>query len=104
MKLPRRVIIGLIALASVPARLAGAASDPAAGTWQMIVLTGPAQIEVAAPLATSHPDYQAELAAIKAAQGSLTADQREAIAYWSRGGVLRWWLRLRCASRAPYFE
>jgi hypothetical protein len=90
MTLSRGVIIVLIALLSVPARVAGAASDPAAGGWQMIVLTGPTQIDVAAPLSTSHPDYQTELAAIKAAQGSLTAEQREAIAYWSRGGVLRW--------------
>ena len=39
---------------------------------------------------TTGLDYQAELNAIKSAQGRLTADQRKAIDYWSRGGVLRW--------------
>ena len=56
----------------------------------MIVLTGPTQFSVAAPSAVGSIDYQAELAAIKSAQSRLTADQRKAIDYWSKGGVLRW--------------
>ena len=56
----------------------------------MIVLTGPTQIAVPAPGQTGSVDYQAELAAIKNAQSRLTRAQREAIDYWSRGGVLRW--------------
>lgn len=34
--------------------------------------------------------YQAELEAIKDAQSKLTGEQKEAIQYWSGGGVLRW--------------
>jgi hypothetical protein len=45
---------------------------------------------VAAPGSTTGLDYQAELNAIKSAQSRITADQRKAIDYWSRGGVLRW--------------
>jgi hypothetical protein len=45
---------------------------------------------VAAPGSTTGLDYQAELNAIKSAQSRITADQRRAIDYWSRGGVLRW--------------
>ncbi|MEP7308373.1 MAG: phosphatase PAP2 family protein [Acidobacteriota bacterium] len=65
-------------------------NDADAGTWQMIVLTGPTQFTVAPPAAVSSLDYQAELASIKSAQSRLTNDQRKAIEYWSKGGVLRW--------------
>ena len=65
-------------------------ADANAGTWQMIVLSGPTQIAVAAPLQESNADYQAELTAIRNAQGRLTKAQRTAIEYWSQGGVLRW--------------
>jgi hypothetical protein len=64
--------------------------DANAGTWRMIVLTGPDQFTIAAPTAVSSPAYLAELDAIKVAQSSLTGAQRQAIAYWSGGGVLRW--------------
>jgi hypothetical protein len=64
--------------------------DATAGSWRMIVLTGPTQIAVAAPTAVSSAAYLAEIDAIKAAQRNLSADQRRAIAYWSSGGVLRW--------------
>ena len=64
--------------------------DATAGTWGMVVLTGPTQIAVPAPAATTTPAYAAELAAIKSAQAGLTRAQRNAIAYWSGGGVLRW--------------
>jgi hypothetical protein len=70
--------------------LKAASTDAGAGNWRMIVLTGPTQFAVAAPGSTTGLDYQAELNAIKSAQGRLTADQRKAIDYWSRGGVLRW--------------
>jgi hypothetical protein len=64
--------------------------DATAGTWRMIVLTGPTQIAVAAPTTVASPAYLAEVEAIKAAQAHLTSAQRQAIAYWSSGGVLRW--------------
>ena len=56
----------------------------------MILLSGPGQFAVAAPASVTSAAYQAELAAIKKAQSSLTAAQRASIDYWSGGGVLRW--------------
>ena len=67
-----------------------AAADANAGSWKMIVLTGPTQIPVAAPLSITDPSYVAELAAIKTAQASITSDQQSSISYWSAGGALRW--------------
>lgn len=65
-------------------------TDSNAGTWKMIVLSGPAQFAVAAPAPTSSEAYQAEVAAIKSAQATLTDAQKETIDYWGAGGVLRW--------------
>ena len=73
-----------------PTSLKAASTDAGAGNWRMIVLTGPTQIAVAAPGSTTGLDYQAELNAIKSAQARITPEQRKAIDYWSRGGVLRW--------------
>jgi hypothetical protein len=70
--------------------VAAAGTDPDAGTWRMVVMTSPAQIAVAPPASTSSAEYQAELAAIKAAQGRLTRAQQQNIDYWSAGGVIRW--------------
>jgi hypothetical protein len=64
--------------------------DAGAGSWQMIVLSGPGQIVVPAPAPVTSDAYQAELAAIKSAQASLSDAQRRSIDYWSGGGVLRW--------------
>jgi hypothetical protein len=64
--------------------------DASAGDWRMIVLGGPGQIVVPAPAPVTSDTYQAELAAIRSAQASLTDEQRRAIDYWSGGGVLRW--------------
>ncbi len=67
-----------------------ASLEPTAGSWRMVLLTGPTQIAVAAPTAVTSAAYIAELDAIKASQASLTSSQRNAIAYWSGGGVMRW--------------
>jgi PAP2 superfamily len=67
-----------------------ASVDANAGSWKMIVLTGPTQVSVTAPGATGDPAYQSELATIKSAQANLTDAQKTAITYWSSGGVLRW--------------
>jgi hypothetical protein len=69
--------------------------DAAAGGWRMIVLSGPDQIAVAAPAAPTSDAYRAELDVVKAAQGRLTDAQRDEIAYWGAGGVLRWNQTLR---------
>lgn len=64
--------------------------EPTAGSWRMIVLTSPSQIAVAAPAPVTSAAYAAELDAIKSSQANLTSAQRQAIAYWSGGGVMRW--------------
>lgn len=64
--------------------------DADAGTWRMLVLTGPAQVPVPAPAATSSPAYLAELEAIKSAQAHMTDRDRSAVRYWGAGGVMRW--------------
>jgi hypothetical protein len=67
-----------------------ASLDETAAGWDMIVLSGPAQIAVAAPSDPASDAYKSELAAIKSAQSQLTGKQREMVEYWSAGGVLRW--------------
>src|SRR6266571_2387196 len=67
-----------------------ASLDSNAGSWRMIVLSGPTQFTVAAPAAETSAAYMAELAAIRTAQANLTAAQRSSIVYWAGGGVLRW--------------
>lgn len=67
-----------------------ASTDTDAGTWRMIVLTGPQQFNVPTPAPVTDPTYASELASIKTAQSQLTDAQRRSIEYWSSGGVLRW--------------
>ncbi|MEA2761956.1 MAG: hypothetical protein QOD47_1240 [Gemmatimonadaceae bacterium] len=67
-----------------------ASLEPTAGSWRMILLAGPSQIAVAAPAAVTSTAYLGELDAIRASQATLTSNQRQAIAYWSGGGVMRW--------------
>lgn len=70
--------------------LDAAGLDEGAGGWSMIVLASPAQVAVPAPAAVESDAYRAELAAVRAAQGRLTAAQRRNVEFWSGGGVLRW--------------
>jgi hypothetical protein len=70
--------------------LQAASLDSTAGSWSMIVLSGPTQFTVAAPAAETSAAYTTELAAIKTAQSNLTAAQHRSVDYWSGGGVLRW--------------
>lgn len=67
-----------------------ATADADAGSWRMVLLSSPTQIDVPAPEPATSESYRAELAAIVAAQRQLTDEQREIIRYWSAGGVLRW--------------
>lgn len=70
--------------------LTPASTDADAGTWKMIVLSGPTQIAVAAPAAATDPTYQAELTSILNEQANLNDSERRLILYWSASGVLRW--------------
>jgi hypothetical protein len=64
--------------------------DTSAGNWKPCVITANEVFNVAAPEATSSTAYQKELADVKAALTAQTAEQKEAIKYWSAGTVLRW--------------
>jgi hypothetical protein len=72
--------------------LTPASLDETAGTWTPVILTTnySVQVPVAAPAAVTSDAYKAELASIKDIQGRLTRGQKDIIAYWSAGGVLRW--------------
>ena len=67
-----------------------ASVDANAGTWKMIVLTGPDQVVVPDPAPVSSAAYAAELQAVKTAQASMTDAQRANARYWTGAGVLRW--------------
>ncbi len=93
MTITHKAICGFLAAAIAFAPSTGvnaATADPDAGTWRMIVLTGPAQVPVPLPSQVTSLEYQAELASIRSAQSRLTVEQRRAITYWRGGGVLRW--------------
>jgi hypothetical protein len=67
-----------------------ASTDINAGTWRPILLTGPTEFAVAAPSATTTPDYIAQVNEIKSYQANLTSKEKNAVKYWSAGAVLRW--------------
>lgn len=75
--------------ASLPA-IEPAGIDAGAGSWKMIVLTGPDQVTVPDPAPATSAAYLAEVQAVKTAQASMTDAQRTAVQYWTGAGVLRW--------------
>jgi hypothetical protein len=87
---PVAVALVFAILAGLAPRIMAAGTDADAGTWRMVVMTGPAQIAVAPPASTASAEYQAELTALKGAQARLTRAQQRNIDYWSAGGVVRW--------------
>ena len=84
-----------VVAAEVLPALDPASVDAGAGSWRMLVLTGPEQIAVPAPAAATSDAFRAEVEAVKAAQGRMTDAQRRAVEYWGGGGVLRWNERMR---------
>lgn len=64
--------------------------DLNAGTWKPVLLTGPTEFSVAAPVATTTPDYIAQINEIKTWQANLTSEEKKVVKYWSAGAVLRW--------------
>jgi len=64
--------------------------DLNAGLWKPILLTGPTEFSVAAPIATTSPDYIIQINEIKTWQSTITEKERELVNYWSAGAVLRW--------------
>lgn len=67
-----------------------ASVDASAGSWKMLVLTGPDQVVVPDPAPVTSPAYLAELQSVKAAQASMTEAKSAAVRYWTGAGVLRW--------------
>ena len=64
--------------------------DLDAGAWKTVLLTAPDEFAVAAPSATTTPDYIAQVNEIKTWQADLTNDEKNIVKYWSAGAVLRW--------------
>ena len=69
----------------IPAKL-----DENAGSWKPCVLTPTDDIKIPDAMATTTPQYLAEIQELKKLQASLTEDQKAAIKYWSAGATLRW--------------
>lgn len=67
-----------------------ASTDINAGTWKPVLLTGPTEFAVPAPIATNTPDYIAQINEIKTWQSDLTKEEKDLVKYWSAGAVLRW--------------
>ena len=64
--------------------------DLNADTWKPVLLTAPTDIVVAKPIATTTPDYIAQINEIKSFQASITEEEKKLVAYWSAGAILRW--------------
>jgi hypothetical protein len=65
-------------------------TDLNAGTWKPVLLTSPDEFAVVAPIATTAPDYIAQINEIKTFQADLSNDEKALVKYWSAGAVLRW--------------
>ncbi|MBC7949953.1 MAG: phosphatase PAP2 family protein [Chitinophagaceae bacterium] len=64
--------------------------DVNAGIWKPILLTSASEFAVAAPVATTTPDYIAQINEIKTWQADLTKEEKRIVQYWSAGAILRW--------------
>ena len=65
-------------------------NDLSAENWKPVLINGFSDLPVAAPAATNSTAYAADLNEIKGLQKNITQEQRDNIAYWSAGAVLRW--------------
>lgn len=70
--------------------LAPAKTDIDAGTWKTVLLTAPDEFAVAAPAATTTPDFIAQLSEVKTWQQNMSDNDKDLVKYWSAGAVLRW--------------
>lgn len=64
--------------------------DLNAGAWKPILLTGPTEFAVPAPIATTSPDYIIQINEIKSWQANISTADKDLVQYWSAGAVLRW--------------
>ncbi|HTE10042.1 MAG TPA: hypothetical protein VK645_03715, partial [Chitinophagaceae bacterium] len=65
-------------------------TDADAGNWKTVLLTGPTEFPVAAPIATATPEYIAQVNEIRTWQADMTDEEKAIVKYWSAGAVLRW--------------
>ena len=65
-------------------------TDIDAGSWKPILLTSANEFSVSAPIATTTPEYIAQINEIKSWQASLTDAEKNNVKYWSAGAILRW--------------
>jgi hypothetical protein len=65
-------------------------ADQDAGNWTPILLTGPTEFTVAAPISVASPDYRIQINEIKSMQSRMTEADKKLVEYWSAGAVLRW--------------
>jgi membrane-associated phospholipid phosphatase len=70
--------------------LSPAKTDANAGDWKPILLTSASEFPLAAPGATTTPDYIAQINEVKAWQQKSSAAEKNAAKYWSAGAILRW--------------
>lgn len=64
--------------------------DKNGGNWKPVLLNSGDEILIPEPDAVSSGNYQAELAELKSVSSNLSADQKEAVKYWTNNPVLRW--------------
>lgn len=64
--------------------------DENAGKWKTFLLTAPDEIAIPTPDSAGSASYIQECVQIKSLQGALTAENRQTIDRWSRGGTLLW--------------
>lgn len=67
-----------------------AKTDIDAGAWKTVLLTSPTEFVVAAPAATTTPDYIAQVNEVKGWQQNISWHDKKKLSYWSAGAVLRW--------------
>lgn len=75
--------------ADLPA-LSPVKTDANAGDWKPILLTAASEFPLAAPGATTTPDYIAQINEVKAWQQKSSEAEKKAAKYWSAGAILRW--------------
>ncbi len=64
--------------------------DSNGGNWKTFVLTTATDVNIPAPAEVGSAAYTEELTKLKQIQSAVTDDQKQAVNYWSSGGVLRW--------------
>jgi len=61
------------------APLQPAKTDADAGAWKTVLLAGPTEFAVAAPIATTTPDYIAQVNEIKTWQANITSAEKDMV-------------------------